>query len=178
MSEPDRNLVAVICAGGPPEDPEKRTEVLEVNGAGALSMDEVIAATFAAIGPQHWEFEDIRRQSHWGASSLQVQEILILIGTGVPSQVAAAALIAALQGLSRAWSTTGVRDADAAWRAFERVLVRDFKVADASVQEVNKTEGAWLIVARAGNKSFDGLVTKDGRVVHARRRVSGLQAAN
>jgi hypothetical protein len=132
-------------------------------------MDEVIAAAFAAIGPQHWEFEDTRRQSHWGASSLQAQEILILIGTGALGQVAAAALIAALRGLSRAWSATGVRDADDAWRAFERVLVRDFKVAAASMREVNETEDAWVVVARVGNKTFEGLVTKDGRVVQARR---------
>jgi hypothetical protein len=121
------------------------------------------------VAPRYYVLEETRRQVNWGATGLSAQDVVVLYSITTLSELTTAAIIAGLIKLSKVFHGPPIADADSAWTAFDEFLTRCFKVAGASMVEVNGTDDGWVITARSGHRKYEGHVGKDGQVVRARK---------
>jgi hypothetical protein len=173
MSVPELQAVTVIFVDGPFEDVASRVEGVQVDlgVGGGIGGDELIDRALAIVAPRYYVFEEHRSQTNWGATGLQTQDIEILFAVGVGVELTAAAIIASLKGLTRTVAgRRRVEDAGAASAVFQGFLAKSFKVTSSvRVESINERGEVWTLVAKAGSHVFAGDVTKDGRVIQAKR---------
>jgi hypothetical protein len=173
MSQPEIQRAALVGVAymGRPEDPDSLVEAVEVTYGfgGAVPPEELIDGAVSVIAPRYYVLEERRRQANWGATGLSVQDVVVLYSINTLSELTTAAIIAGLMKLSKVFQGREIANAELAWTAFDEFLIRCFKVAGAALVEVNETDDGWAIVARSGNRKYEGHVGKDGRVVQARK---------
>jgi len=172
MSRPGAQRVSIIALAGQPEDLEARFYAVEVSlGFGGVApSDDLVDAALALVAPHYWVLDETRHQTNWGATGLQAQDVMVLYSIAVGAQLTATAIGAGLAHVAGGVFHGNPRnDAQAAWIAFEVTLLRCFKVGGAEADEITEDGEAWNIRGHAGNRAFEGRVTKDGRVVEVRR---------
>jgi len=156
--------------GTGPGDPTGRTEACEVRlGQGSDITSDALQRILAAIKPSDYVYDDVRHHTNWGATGLEMQEIVILYAIQVAGQITASGVLDVLG--KRLGELIGPRidDGNAAWNVFQEFLVRAFKLPDARLISAIKKENTWTLVAEARGRRYEGKISDDGRVIEARR---------
>jgi hypothetical protein len=131
------------------------------------------------IKPAPFVVEEKRRQFSWGAEGGLVQELLIQYGAGAAAGLTVAGILAGLRNLSRRPEEVLTDDdeqyvapasaADAAWDCFSGFLKSAFKVSSTRASEVAEGDEVWHIRATGDGHRYEGTISKEGRILHARR---------
>jgi hypothetical protein len=171
MNQPDVQRISLIGVRGQPDDIDARVEAVELRSepGRTVTADDAIDRALAIVNPRSYTLRDSRAQSNWGATGLQLQDIVILYGVAVTAEITARALVAAFVGATGALGSPAVDSADAAWEVFSDFLTRCFEIAGATMVEATNDRGTWRLVATVRGRQFEGTVSSDGRVLEARR---------
>ena len=167
----DSQRVTLIGIHGTgPGDPTGRTEACEVRlGLGGDITPDALQRILAAIKPSDYVYDDLRHHANWGATGLEMQEIVILYAIQVAGQITASGVLEVLG--KRLGDLIGPRidDGNVAWDVFEEFLVRAFKLPDAKLISAVKERDNWRLVAEARGSKYEGTICNEGHVIEARR---------
>jgi hypothetical protein len=161
-------LIGVDRTG--PGDPSGRTEACEVRiGRGGDINPDARELVIGAIQPTDYAYDDSRRHTNWGATGLEMQEIVILYAVQVLGQITAASVLAAIgKGLGEL-AGPRIDSTDVAWDVFQEFLLRVFKLPDAKLVSAVKEHDDWKLVAEARGRQYEGKISNGGHVIEARR---------
>jgi hypothetical protein len=178
---PDRQSVLVVAAQSPEFDTQGLEEATQVNFdfRDEIPQDELMDRVLELIKPAPFVVEEKRSQFSWGAEGGLVQELLIQYGAGAAAGLTVAGVLARLRKLSRRPEEALTEDdeqyispattAEAAWFLFSSFLNSAFKVSSTRATEVAEYDDEWHIRATGDGYRYEGTISKEGRILHARR---------
>jgi hypothetical protein len=178
---PERQSVIVVAAQSPEFDTRGLEEAIQINFdyRDMIPQDKLMDRVLEIIKPAPFIVEDKRSQFSWGAEGRVVQELLIQYAAGFTSGLTVAGVLARLRRLSRRPEEVLTEEdesyispattADAAWHLFSGFLKSAFKVSSAQAAEVTEYGEEWRIRATGNGYRFEGRISKEGRISHARR---------
>ncbi len=120
-------------------------------------------------------FEEWQRQTHWGATGMYVQEILIAYFAGVGSGLTVEAIRGAMRRLITPSTEAQMPipfkgdSNEGAWRAFAQCLSSAFSCSLPSMVSGERKEDSWSFLAESDRSRFEGTVSFDGRWIHVAR---------
>jgi len=178
---PERQTVIIVAAQSPELDTRGLEEASQINFdyRDKIPHDELMDRVLELIKPAPFVVEDKRSQFSWGAEGGLVQELLIQYAAGFTSGLTVAGVLAGLRKLSRRPEEALTEDdeayispattADAAWHLFSGFLKSAFKVSSTQATEVTEHGEGWRIRATGDGYRYEGTISKEGRILHARR---------
>lgn len=181
MYPPERQIVIVVAAQSPDFDAPGLEEAAQINFdyRDKIPHDELMDQVLELIKPAPFVVEEKRSQFSWGAEGGLVQELLIQYGAGTAAGLTVAGVLARLRELSRRSEEALTEDdepyispattADAAWHLFSGFLKSAFKVSSARATEVAEYGEEWRIRATGDGYRYEGTISREGRILHARR---------
>jgi hypothetical protein len=179
---PDLQSVIIVDGVAPLISVVDFNEAVQVNfdSQDEIPPEALIDRALEAVRPDSFIFEERRYHSDWNASGPYIQELLVQVPVATVASLTATAITEAIRSFSRrrnsdtpkkpvAKQVTPIADAEVAWRRFSKFLNQAFKVSNTMAVDVSDTGSDWSIHANGDGYRFEGTVTKDGRILRARR---------
>jgi len=173
--------VIVVDAAYPPFETYGLKEAVQVSydASDEVPENQLLANVLDLLRPASLCFEEKRSHVDWGATGPFVQEILVQFGAVTVAGLTIEGVLAGLRKLFRNGKREAVGNAieivppasiaEVAWEVFARFLEIAFKVSRTRAIEVTDRANEWRIRATGDGYRYEGTVSKDGRVMHARR---------
>ena len=133
---------------------------------------EVTAAMLSAIAPNYYYLDDRRSQDNWGATSPDIQALII----GVGANVITVPILYAIRGVAAKIRNTNVPHgapapeplAEHVWNAFTDFAERAFCVKSMRCIDIEKTDRYWYLTADCDGRRIEAKMSLDALIVIAR----------
>jgi hypothetical protein len=182
MREPDLQRIVIVAAVDRPVETRAFKEAAQINfdQSDEVPQNDLLEAVLELVKPAATDFQERRTQTDWGATGLYIQELLLNFGAGTAAGLTVEGVIAGVRKLSRRSTTRSAKhalaevvsqatNAEAAWTTFSRFLTKAFKVSSTMASEVAEVEAGWRIRALGDGYRYEGTLSRDGRILHARQ---------
>jgi len=177
LPQPDLQRVSFVADQGDGDD--GRTEVIQIalGPSDGLDARRLVEESRRIVLGSPNTFQELQRQTHWGATGLYTQEILIAYFAGVGSILTVDLIRAAMAKLikppTEAMPLLVRADThEAAWHSFEQCLSGAFNCPTPTMIRGERGSEGWSFVAEANGTQFEGTVSLDGRWIHVTRMLN------